>query len=142
MGPSAKGGAFVNWESVLIASIGPVLVIVGLIYQEYRKRKNAREANDATLQAQREPTWNELVTENRNLRTDLGEMEARFDKKMDALERKMDRKITAFENVFRDIFNQWPADHEPPVFNSEDLTELLDNNIPWKNRVRPIPGLA
>lgn len=128
-----------NIQEILIAAIPGLLALLGFIYNEYRKRKNAREEADQTLQARREPTWNELVTENRNLRTDVGEMEARFDKKMDALERKMDRKITAFENVFRDIFNQWPADHEPPVFNSEDLTELLDNNIPWKNRIRAIP---
>lgn len=128
-----------NIQEIIVASIPGVLALIGFLYNEYRKRKNARIDADLTNQARKEPTWNELVTENRNLRTDLGAVEDRFNTKMDALERKMDRKITAFENVFRDIFNQWPADHEPPVFNSEDLTELLDNNIPWKNRIRAIP---
>lgn len=130
-----------DFQEIIIAAIGPVLVIIGLIYQEYRKRKNAREASDLTLQAQKEPTWNELVTENRNLRTDLNNIEDRVNLKMEALEKKMDKKITAFENVFRDVASQWPSNVDPPVFNSEDLSELLDNNIPWKNRVRPL-GLA
>lgn len=133
----------VNWESIVVAAIGPVMVIIGLIYQEHRKRKNARDASDATLQAQREPTWNELVTENRNQRVELttqGDAIEQLRRDMTNLERKMDRKISAFENILRDVANQWPAHMDPPVFNSDDLTELLDNNIPWKNRARPLYG--
>ncbi len=133
----------VNWESIVVAAIGPVLVIIGLIYQEHRKRKNAKDASDATLQAQREPTWNELVTENRNQRVELttqGDAIEQLRRDMTNLERKMDRKISAFENILRDVANQWPAHMDPPVFNSDDLTELLDNNIPWKNRARPLYG--
>lgn len=138
-----------NWEAILIASIPGFLALVGFIYNEYRKRQNAKEEADQTAAARREPTWNELVTENRNLREDVSnqskEMTAfksEFESKFDALERKMDRKIRAFENILKDIRNQWPADHEPPLFNSEDLTELLDANIPWKDRIRTMPGLA
>lgn len=130
-----------NIQEILIAAIPGLLALLGFIYNEYRKRKNAREEADLTVQARREPTWNELVTENRNLRTDLNGIEDRVNLKVEALEKKMDKKITAFENVFRDVQNQWPQHIDPPVFNSEDLTELLDNNIPWKNRVRPL-GLA
>lgn len=134
-----------NWEQILIAAIGPVLVIIGLIYQEYRKRKNAEDANDKTVQARREPTWNELVTENRNQRVELsaqGEAIDELRQAMTNLERKMDRKVNALENVLRDTAAQWPSHVEPPVFDSGDLTELLDNNIPWKNRIRPMKGLA
>lgn len=130
-----------NIQEILIAAIPGLLALLGFIYNEYRKRKNAREEADLTLQARREPTWNELVTENRNLRTDLNGIEDRVNLKVEALEKKMDKKITAFENVFRDVASQWPTHIDPPVFNSEDLSELLDNNIPWKNRVRPL-GLA
>lgn len=127
-----------NWEGILIAAIPGLLALVGFIYNEYRKRKNAREEADITLQHRREPTWNELVTENRNQRADINALRTDFN----ALEGKMDRKITAFENIVREIFNQWPADYDPPMFNAEDITELRDTNIPWKNRVRVIPGLA
>lgn len=123
------------WELVAIGLPG-LLALGGVIYGKYQDRKQKREEADQTAQARKEPTWNELVTENRNLRTDLGAVEARFDKKIDALEHTMNRKITAFENILRDIRNQWPSDHQPPVFNSEDLSELLDNNIPWKDRIR------
>ena len=129
------------WELVAIALPG-LLALGGVIYGKYQDRKQKREEADQTAQARREPTWNELVTENRNLRADLGAIEERFDKKIDTLERTMNRKITAFENILRDIRNQWPSDHQPPVFNSEDLSELLDNNIPWKDRIRVIPGRA
>lgn len=134
-----------NWEQILIAAIGPVLVVIGLVYQEYRKRKNAEEANDQTVQARREPTWNELVTENRNQRDELskqGDDIRALREDFTNFERKMDRKITAFENILRDVASQWPEHVDPPVFNSEDLSELLDANIPWKGRVRIVPGLA
>lgn len=127
-----------NWEGILIASIPGLLAMIGFIYNEYRKRKNAKEEANVTLQHRREPTWNELVTENRNLRLDVTELRRDFN----ALEGKMDRKVSAFESIVREIWTQWPADYEAPVFNSEDLLELADTSFPWKHRVRIVPGLA
>lgn len=134
-----------NWEAILIASIPGILALVGFIYNEYRKRQNAKEDADQTAAARREPTWNELVTENRNLREEVtkqGDEIERIKNDLSSYKRATNKKFTAFENVLRDIFHQWPTDHEYPVFNSDDLTELRDADIPWRDRVRSIPGLS
>lgn len=134
-----------NWEAILIASIPGFLALVGFIYNEYRKRQNAKEEADQTAAARREPTWNELVTENRNLREEVtkqGDEIERIKSDLSSYKRATNRKFTAFENVLRDIFHQWPKDHEYPLFNSDDLTELRDADIPWRDRVRSIPGLS
>lgn len=129
------------WELVAIGLPG-LLALVGVIYGKYQDRKQKREEADLTNQARREPTWNELVTENRNLRAEVnrqGEDIDRIKKDLESYKKATNRKFSAFENVLRDIAAQWPKDHELPVFNSEDLTELLDANIPWKDRVRVGP---
>lgn len=116
--------------------------MVGFIYNEYRKRQNAKEEADQTAAARREPTWNELVTENRNLRADVNRQDGEIDKIKSDLsnyKRATNRKFSAFENMLRDIFHQWPKDIEYPLFNSDDLTELRDADIPWRDRVRAVP---
>lgn len=131
-----------NWEGILIAAIPGVLALLGFIYNEYRKRVNAREEADQTAQARREPTWNELVTENRNLRVEVnsqGEAIDSIKKDLERYKRSTNKKFSAFENMLRDIFHQWPVDHEYPVFNSDDLSELRDADIPWRDRVRIVP---
>lgn len=135
-----------NWETILIASIPGVLALLGYLYNEYRKRKNAREEADLTLQARREPTWNELVTENRNLRADVNRQDDEiqairdsFDQHKDdfnTYKRTTNRKFRAFENILRDAFLQWPSGFDHPLFNSDDLSELRDADIPWKDRIR------
>lgn len=131
-----------NVQEILIAAIPGLLALLGFVYNEYRKRKNAREEADLTLQARREPTWNELVTENRNLRSDVAEQGEAIDsirKDLDLYKKSTNKKFNAFENMLRDIFHQWPQDHEYPVFNSGDLSELRDADIPWRDRVRAVP---
>lgn len=131
-----------NWEAILIASIPGFLALVGFIYNEYRKRQNAKEEADQTAAARREPTWNELVTENRNLReevTQQGEAIERIKADLSSYKKTTNRKFNAFENMLRDVFRQWPSGFEHPVFNSDDLTELRDADIPWRDRVR-LPG--
>lgn len=128
-----------NFQDILIASIPGLLALIGFIYNEYRKRKNAREEADLTNQARKEPTWNELVTENRNLRTEVDEQRTDIDKIKDDLaqyKKTTNRKFRAFENMLRDIFLQWPSHIEYPLFNSDDLSELRDADIPWKDRIR------
>lgn len=135
-----------NIQEILIAAIPGLLALIGFIYNEYRKRKNARDEADQTLQARREPTWNELVTENRNLRADvnrqdgeLQEIRDSFDQHKDdfnTYKRTTNRKFRAFENMLRDVFLQWPLGFEHPLFNSDDLSELRDADIPWKDRIR------
>lgn len=131
-----------NWEAILIASIPGVLALLGFIYNEYRKRQNAKEEADQTAAARREPTWNELVTENRNLRADVirqGEDIERIKSDLSSYKKTTNRKFNAFENMLRDVFRQWPTGFEHPVFNSDDLTELRDADIPWRDRVRAVP---
>lgn len=135
-----------NWQAILIASIPGVLALVGFIYNEYRKRKNAKEEADRNLQARREPTWNELVTENRNLRADVNRQDeeieairesfAQHKDDFNTYKRTTNRKFRAFENMLRDVFLQWPLGFEHPLFNSDDLSELRDADIPWKDRIR------
>lgn len=132
----------VNWESILLGAIPGVLALLAVIYGKMQERKQKREELDQTNQARREPTWNELVTENRNLRADVNRQDGEIDKIKSDLsnyKRATNRKFSAFENMLRDIFHQWPVDHEYPVFNSDDLTELRDADIPWRDRVRAVP---
>lgn len=137
--------ADINWESVLVASIIPVLGLVGLIYQEYRKRKNAKDSAAENAAAKREPTWNELVTENRNLRdevTELNKQFATFQSEFTAYKAVMSRKMDALVELNREASAQWPEGHEGPVFNADTLGALEDTEVPvkWRGRVRPEYG--
>lgn len=131
-----------NWWQLLIVSVPGLLALAGLFYGEYRKRRNAREEAERTDQARKEPTWNELVTENRNLRKDVNEQSDEIERIKKDLSRHKEstgRKFRAFENMLRDVFRQWPTGFEHPVFNSDDLSELRDADIPWRDRVRAVP---
>lgn len=128
-----------NWESLLLGAIPGILALVAVVYSKIQERKAKKAEADQTAAARREPTWNELVTENRNLRVEvngLGEDVDRIKRDLDQYKKSTNRKFSAFENMLRDIFHQWPADVEYPRFNSDDLSELRDANIPWKDRVR------
>lgn len=132
----------INWESILIGAIPGIVALIALFYGEYRKRQNAKEEADQTAAARREPTWNELVTENRNLRDEVtkqGDEIERIKSDLSSYKRATTRKFAAFENMLRDVFKQWPTGFEHPVFNSDDLTELRDADIPWRDRVRAVP---
>lgn len=138
--------ADINWETVLVASILPLLGLIGIIYQSYQKRKEAREGNDATRAAKREPTWNEVVDENRKLRTDLENQKKDNDAKIEALEARFDAfekktntRIGALSNMLHSASSQWPADQPGPYFSQEDLDALENTDVPyvWRNRVRP-----
>lgn len=131
-----------NWESVLLGAIPGFLALIAVIYGKYQDRKQKREDADQTNQARKEPTWNELVTENRNLRKDVteqGDEIERIKKDLSRHKESTGRKFRAFENMLRDVFRQWPAGFEHPVFNSDDLSELRDADIPWRDRVRAVP---
>jgi len=131
------------WELVAIALPG-LLALGGVVYGKMQDRKQRREELDQTNQARKEPTWNELVTENRNLRVEVnaqGEAIDNIKKDLERYKKSTNKKFSAFENMLRDIFHQWPKDVEYPVFNSDDLSELRDADIPWRDRVRIIPGV-
>lgn len=135
-----------NWESVLLGAIPGFLALAAVVYGKLQDRKQKREELDQTNQARKEPTWNELVTENRNLRADVNRQDTEiqgirdeFDQYRDefnAYKKTTNRKFRAFENMLRDVFLQWPLGFEHPLFNSDDLSELRDADIPWKDRIR------
>lgn len=135
-----------NWETILVSSIPSLGILVGLIYQEYRKRKNAKDDAQQTASAKKEPTWNEVVNENRQLRADLTAQGAAYDEKIESLEkrfanfeRKTNRRIGALSNIIHATASQWPSDHEGPYFPKEELEALEDTDLPyiWRNRVGP-----
>lgn len=131
-----------NWESVLLGAIPGFLALAAVIYGKMQDRKAKREELDHTNQARREPTWNELVTENRNLRADVirqGEDIERIKSDLSSYKKTTNKKFNAFENMLRDAFRQWPSGFEHPLFNSDDLTELRDADIPWRDRIRAVP---
>lgn len=136
----------VNWETLLVVAIPGLIALISVIYQEYRKRKNAKDDAQQTASAKREPTWNEVVTENRQLRSDLTQQKKEHDDKIESLElrfnnfeRSTNRRIGALSNIIHATASQWPADHAGPYFPKEDLEALEDTDIPfvWRNRVGP-----
>lgn len=132
----------IDWQSLLLGSIPGILALIAVAYGKIQDRKAKREEADQTAAARREPTWNELVTENRNLREEVtkqGDEIERIKNDLSSYKRATTRKFAAFENMLRDVFRQWPTGFEHPVFNSDDLTELRDADIPWRDRVRAVP---
>ncbi len=135
-----------NWEQMLIVAIPGLIALAGVVYGEYRKRKNARDDAEQTASAKKEPTWNEVVSENRQLRKDLTEQKREHDEWRDSMEerfgtfeRKTNRRIGALSNIIHATASQWPADATGPYFPKEDLEALEDTDIPyvWRNRVGP-----
>lgn len=81
--------------------------------------------------ARREPTWNELVTENRALRVELSEFRKETEERFD----KLDREVVAMKEVISTFADKWPDGHPIPEFRPEVLAELGDT-LPPKLRVR------
>lgn len=140
-----------NWEAIVIAAIPGLLALLGFIYNEYRKRKNAsdeaKDARESNREARREPTWNDVVTENRKLREELTATNKRFDEfvaEFQEYKTRTSRKIDAFVETLADAARQWPENHDGPVFDPDIFDTLEDTEIPvrWKGRIRVIPGLA
>lgn len=130
----------IDWQSLLLGSIPGFLALVAVVYGKVQDRKQKAIDSDKDAAARREPTWNELVTENRNLRAEVDDQREDIDKIKEDLaqyKRTTNRKFRAFENMLRAVFDQWPVGFEHPLFNSDDLTELRDADIPWKDRIRP-----
>lgn len=85
--------------------------------------------------SKREPSWVELSNENRSLRSDLTELQKRFNN----FESRVDLRDAAFAVIFQEASSQWPADHEGPYFSPEPLAVIADTLPPvWRNRVRNV----
>lgn len=147
----------INWEAVLIPAIPGLLALIGVIYGIVYTRRNNRDNNDATKQARREPTWNEVVNENRSLRKDLDAQKDNHTKQIEDLKADHDAKFKELEKRFETFVNKtntrigalsnmlhtasvaWPADQPGPYFDREDLDALENTDVPyvWRNRIRP-----
>jgi hypothetical protein len=137
----------VNWESILIPAIPGVLALIGVAYGVYAKRRSDKDNNDSTKQARREPTWNEVVNENRTLRSEVDTLRDQFGNFKEEFARyrtDTSRKIEALVSMNKDAANQWPQTHEGPYFSPDDLEILEDTEVPvqWRGRIRPIYGTA
>lgn len=122
----------VAWMPAIVAGIAFIGTIVARLLPD---------------RAKREPAWNELASENRELRGELGDLRNAFDsfqREFRAYRTRTDRKVDAFVNIARDAAIQWPDTHEGPLFDPEDLAALEDTEVParWRGRVRALPGLA
>lgn len=85
--------------------------------------------------SKREPSWVELSNENRSLRSDLTELQKRFN----SFESRVDVRDSAFATILREAADQWPSDHEGPYFSAEPLAVIADTAPPvWRNRIRNV----
>lgn len=121
----------VSWETVLIASIPAFLTLIGVIYNDFRKKKNLRNETDASKEVRREPTWNELVTENRNLRAEMTGVQEKADEARDIAQEIRD-DLDAFRKeanaTIRALtINQELADHRELLLYNH--TRALRNHI-------------
>jgi hypothetical protein len=82
----------------------------------------------------REGSWQEVVTENRSLRSDLEELRERFEK----FEQKTNVRVGALSNMLHQAADTWPQDSPGPYFDRRDLDALEITDIPyvWRGRYR------
>lgn len=136
----------INWETVLIASIAPLLLFAGIIYNDVRKKKNSTIDITAAITTKREPTWVELEESNRKLRAEMEGNKKESDERYQSLEARFDhfekstnKRIGALSNMLHASAEQWPDTHTGPYFDQADLEALENTDVPfvWRNRIRP-----
>lgn len=87
--------------------------------------------------ARRDPSWKELVDENRAQREEFSEYKAATEKRFEALE----SKVGALTRIVQTTAEQWPESHPIPEFDPRDI-EILAHTIPRRFRARPRPAPA
>lgn len=114
------------WENILAWMPAIVALIAGVVTVVVRFLPD---------RTRREPSWNEVVTENRALRDELNDLKTRFDN----FETKTNVRIGALSNMLHASAAQWPESHPGPYFESKDLGALELTDVPyvWRNRTRP-----
>lgn len=128
----------INWETVLVASIPGLLILVGIIYQSIRKRQEANIETSAATALKREPTWVELEESNRKLRAEMDEQRKEFENAINSLEERFKKfeqktnvRIGALSNMLHSAQAQWPTDAPGPVFEGSDLDALENTDVPY-----------
>lgn len=128
----------INWETVLISSIVPLVGLFGLLYNDFRKKKNASIDTAEATALKREPTWVELEESNRKLRAEMDEQRTEFEEaiktlkeRFDTFEKKTNVRIGALSNMLHSAQAQWPTDAPGPVFEGADLDALENTDVPY-----------
>lgn len=119
---------------------GTIVALIGGWFMLAQKRRE-KAVTDAAAQAARIekqfPGWQELVDENRSLRTDIGTVSDEVKSLRDELKsvRNADtRKMQAVARILRALFEQWPG-HEAPNLDPADIAEIEDTIPPaWVRR--------
>lgn len=110
---------FAGWMPAIVA----VIALAGTLIVRFLPNKDRREGS-----------WQEVVTENRNLRSDLDDLRDRFEK----FERKTNVRVGALSNMLHQAAATWPNDAPGPYFDRGDLDALEITDIPyvWRGRYR------
>lgn len=119
--------------STIVAFVSGWFILAG----KRRERAAAEAAAEAARLEKQFPGWQELVDENRRLRSDL----TATDEKLSGIEnqltevRKEDtRKMQAVARILRALFDQWPGG-ETPNLDPADIAEIEDTIPPaWVRR--------
>lgn len=86
-------------------------------------------------------SWTDLSNSNAALRGELDGLREDFEefrKEVATFKEGVDRKDRAYANVLSDAANQWPKDHEGPMFNPDDIDAIGDTMPPFFRRARPL----
>lgn len=119
--------------STLVAIIGGWFLLAG----KRRDRASTDAAAEAARLAKQFPGWQEVVDENRRLRTDLNSTDekiADLETKVTELRASDRHKMHAVARILRALFDQWPADN-PPNLDPADIAAIEDTIPPaWVRR--------
>lgn len=134
--------ARINWETVLVIAIPGLIGLLGVLWNDFRKKKNASIDTAEAKSLRREPTWVELEESNRKLRAEMDEqknnfetameeLETRFKTRLENLERKTNVRIAALSNLLYTAADAWPTGHPAPNFEQSDLDALENTDVPF-----------
>jgi hypothetical protein len=119
--------------STMVAVIGGWFLLAG----KRRDKASSDAAAEAARLAKQFPGWQELVDENRRLRTDLNATDGKLnelDDKITELRRNDRHKMHAVARILRALHDQWPSDN-PPNLDPADIAAIEDTVPPaWIRR--------
>lgn len=89
-----------DWSPYVVVGIPGLIALVAVIGGKFFDFRNARRTEQETGNLRKEPTWPELVTENRDLREELDKLRDSFDEYREAqkdAKKEQDKKIEGLE---------------------------------------------
>ncbi len=96
-----------------------------------RDKKAADAAAEAARINEQFPGWQELVDENRKLRSELTavqDVQSKLRKEIDQIRSWYSKKLSAVARILRQIADQWPTAHGPDI-SAADIAELEDTEV-------------